>query len=342
MKLYSMDVINTRDIHIDIMRALGLLLIFVSHSAPSADFIMQIRCFDVPMMVFISGLTFSNKSSGNFNYWTYVKKRTVRLIGPVWLFLAVYMTLLASAQYFKIIPEYLTLTMAIQSFLLYDGIGYVWIFRVFLLMMILTPLFSRIEKFSNGLVAVYLLVSLFITEFLYFLSTDLVDLPLLYFLIKELLMYALGYSVLFILGMKLRNAEGKDKLFWFIFVLTLSVIYIICYLWHNGSPIQITPYYKFPPRSYFLVYGMLASTIIWLTRRYWGQRINQKTLIFLGQNTSWIYLWHIPFVLVCSLIDIWVFRFLVLLIMPLLIYSMQYRLVKRMNLPSKLNHILIG
>lgn len=334
--------LKSRDIHIDVMRALGLLLIFLSHSAPSVDAVMQFRCFDVPMMVFISGLTFSNKSNDNFNYWTYIKKRTVRLICPVWLFLAAYISVLAIAQYFKLIPEYLTLNMAIESFLLYDGIGYVWIFRVFLLMMICAPVFSKIVRLSNGVSALCLVTFLLLLEGLFFVSTYVANSSLLSFVINEFLMYALGYAVLFILGMKLRNAKGKEQLYWILFVIVLSVIYLTSYLVQMGLPVQITPNYKFPPRGYFLVYGMLISTIVWITRGYWGRIINQKFLIFLGQNTSWIYLWHIPFVLVCSLIDIWICRYLVLLVMPLAIYSIQYLLVKRMNLPKSLKQILIG
>lgn len=55
-----------RDLHIDFLRFIGISLIILAHvEAPSG--ITQFRCFDVPLMVFVSGLSFRiQKEGGDF------------------------------------------------------------------------------------------------------------------------------------------------------------------------------------------------------------------------------------------------------------------------------------
>lgn len=329
-----------RNPQIDIMRALGLVLIFLSHSNPSADVVLQLRCFDVPMMIFISGLTFSQKV--DFKYWTYVKKRTTRLIFPVWCFLFPYLSVLALAQNMGFIPEYLTWKMSIESFFLCDGIGYVWIFRVFLLIMLLTPILAKLEAQGKFISSLYVLISLGIVEALVYMLSSFSLNGILCFIVKDILVYAIGYSILFVIGMNLRHAKQKNVIFWGTYVLVIFAFVSLIYCINHGLPIRITPDYKYPPRTYFLVYGMFVSTVIWLSRKYWGEWLDSKFILFLGQNTIWIYLWHIPVVLLCTRIDVWLVRFLVLLILPLAIYSIQYKVVTSLNISPKLKQILIG
>lgn len=59
-----------RDLSIDLMRAIGLLCVILAHVNPPAT-LMQIRCFDVPLMLFVSGLVFSGRKPnfrGVFDY----------------------------------------------------------------------------------------------------------------------------------------------------------------------------------------------------------------------------------------------------------------------------------
>lgn len=78
----------TRDKSIDLLRSLGLILVILVHcSAPYS--LQQIRSFDVPLMVFVSALTF--KPIGINKYFTYLWKRTKRLVVPAWLFAAFFL-----------------------------------------------------------------------------------------------------------------------------------------------------------------------------------------------------------------------------------------------------------
>jgi fucose 4-O-acetylase-like acetyltransferase len=52
---------KSRDIEVDVLRSIGILLIILAHiKAPLMPTV--IRCFDVPLMVFVSGLCYSGKT----------------------------------------------------------------------------------------------------------------------------------------------------------------------------------------------------------------------------------------------------------------------------------------
>lgn len=334
-----MNVVN-RDSAIDVLRALGLFFIFISHSQPESDTILQLRCFDVPMMVFISGLTCSGKKIDNYSHYCY--KRTLRLVAPVWLFLSIYFLFLSVVQSLGIIPIYLTCDKVIESYLLLDGIGYVWIIRVFLLIMVITPLLCKIERNSGSLYLFFIiLMPLAAIEAIIAFITEIRIPNIIVFFIKDYIIYALGYSVLFILGLRLRSSKKKDYLI-IIMVSLLFISVFTYYIYQNGLPIKITPDYKYPPRSYFLIYGMFMSMILWVTRKYWIYLFDNNFFRFLGHNTIWIYLWHMPFVLLSTKLDMWCVRFIVISVIPLFIYYLQYRYIKTLRISDRIKNILIG
>ena len=74
-----------RDISIDILRCIALIGIVVIHCEPESLWLRQIRNFDVPLMVFLSGVsyTLSIKDENTLidgGYLKYVIKRFKRLI----------------------------------------------------------------------------------------------------------------------------------------------------------------------------------------------------------------------------------------------------------------------
>ena len=84
-----------RDISIDILRCIALIGIVVIHCEPESLWLRQIRNFDVPLMVFLSGVsyTLSIKDENTLidgGYLKYVIKRFKRLILPTWIFLGIY------------------------------------------------------------------------------------------------------------------------------------------------------------------------------------------------------------------------------------------------------------
>ena len=63
-----------RDKRIDLLRFIGLSMIILAHVTPP-DVIMQIRNFDVPLMVIISGISFAISFKNSEKFTIYVWKR---------------------------------------------------------------------------------------------------------------------------------------------------------------------------------------------------------------------------------------------------------------------------
>lgn len=110
----------------------------------------------------------------------------------------------------------------------------------------------------------------------------------------------IGYSTLFLLGIRMRYATLKQKRFYLISLSLLVVATLVYYLCSKGLPIRISPTYKYPPQSYYLIYGLFVCCGLWCTRKYFYHFLENKLFLFIGQNTIWIYLYHIPLLMVTS------------------------------------------
>lgn len=78
-----------RDKTIDIMRVIGIMLIILAHVSPP-EFLFQLRTFDVPMMIFISGMSYYVASKKDVKIVPYVKSRFRRLVVPAWIFITLF------------------------------------------------------------------------------------------------------------------------------------------------------------------------------------------------------------------------------------------------------------
>lgn len=286
-----------RDLTIDFLRFVGLSLIIIAHVQAPYD-LTQIRCFDVPMMLFISGLTSSGKPSGN--YVEYILKRTKRLILPVWIFLFFYLASFYFAQSFVLPEQYLTWDMIWRSFLLLDkSIGYVWIIRVFLLVMLVTPpILWFVNRFRRMGDTICLLIALGCLLIATNSITEMIQSEGFYMIVvRDIVQYTIAYSIPFVAGVFIKSIELKREL---LFLALLSIIAFVVYYFYSQEytfPRGISEKYKFPPQIYYITYGTLVSTLLWSTRPLWSWITKFKPSIFIGQNTIWIYLWHMPFAL---------------------------------------------
>ena len=313
----------SRNSNVDFLRALGLLLIILAHvNAP--DIIKQIRCFDVPMMLFISGLCSSKKSTSNYFQQTF--KRVKRLIVPVWFFLSIYLSLLFVFQQINLIPKIVDINFVLNSFLLNrnGGIGYVWIIRIFILISIVSPLLVwMVRKFSTpfkflliifmGLVSLELLYSLSLLSSCLFLES----------LINELLMPIIAYSIPFAIGL-LYTMDKKDSYKNIVCLFVLLSLYVLANYLHMGD--FIVNSFKYPPRIFYIVYGVLMSLLVWSFVSRFSKRYNFMS--FVGSNTIWIYLYHMPFTLFANkFICNWTLQYIFIFLCSIVCFYLQYRLV---------------
>lgn len=331
-----------RDLTIDCLRFVGLSLIIIAHVQAPYN-ITQIRCFDVPMMLFISGLTSAERTIGN--YTEYILKRTKRLIVPVWIFLFFYLFVFYIAQSIFLSEQYLTWDMIWRSFLLLDkSIGYVWIIRVFLMVMLVTPpllwFTKHYSKIHHALGLVIALVGLL--ELTNSFTDIIQNEGLCMVLIRDLVQYTLAYSIPFVIGVYIKGMKKRQELLFIFFLAILSIIPFYFYFKTNSFPEGLSEKYKFPPQVYYITYGSLMSAALWSLRPLWKFATKIKAIVFIGQNTIWIYLWHMPFALFATVfMHNWVFKYFFVYGMAILCFVIQYLIVSKVK-NSKITKYLVG
>jgi fucose 4-O-acetylase-like acetyltransferase len=284
-----------RDKRIDILRFIGLSMIILAHVGTSG-FIFQARNFDVPLMVVVAGISY-RLSHKEEPYFIYLIKRLQRLVLPVWLFLSLYFICIIITGHPNIILNY---EIALSSYLLLGGIGYVWIIRVFILVACTSPFIYNISSKINSNVKflVIILITYAAYEFIYSITIPN-NSNTIGFIFEQTILYALPYSVLFALG--LRISEFSKRLLLTVASLALMTFFIIAiYLYLTTGNFLQTQNFKYPPRIYYLSYSIFIIVSTWMGSQLIIKLFDKikisKYVFFIAQNSIWIYLWHIPFV----------------------------------------------
>ncbi len=161
---------KARIIHLDLMRFLGVLIIMVAHANPP-QWLFQLRNFGTPLLIVASALTHAYiYSTRELSLISFYKKRLFRLIVPAWTFLAFFFVAFFLAG--KALNEGFPFTVSkiVSSFTFYKGIGYVWIFKVYIFLALITPAAIKIRnskmsdaKYFLSLLGLYLVYELVLT-----------------------------------------------------------------------------------------------------------------------------------------------------------------------------------
>jgi fucose 4-O-acetylase-like acetyltransferase len=284
---------GSRDKTIDVLRFIGLSMIILGHTRVPGV-LQQFRCFDVPLMVVVSGLSFA-KSTSKQGYLSYIWKRIKRLVFPVWIFLSFYFM---ADWLFQFAPSELNRATIISSYTFLYGIGYVWIIRVFLLVAITSPLIrylcDRIE--SNKTYLLVLLLSWCGYEaFLYFTAQYTEN--QVWGVMSLFVYYAIAYSLIMSFGVKLRKLTSFEV--WFICLLSLTAFVIAgCLLYVKAGKVVPTLRYKYPPSVYYVSYAMAAICFLWVISDKIVKAVEaipgvEPVIMFMARNSIWVYLWHI-------------------------------------------------
>ncbi len=319
-----------RDERIDLLRVLGLAMIILAHVNPP-PLIFQLRNFDVPLMVLISGMSFG-LSYRREPFFQYLWKRIKRLVFPVWVFLSIYF---GCILLFDLYLEKIDHEMVMKSYFLIGGISYVWIIKVFLLVALVSPLIYKINSAIKStpsyllsmlcIFFLYEIVRIFSSDF--FASGAAKDVSL-------ITHYIVPYALIFSLGLRMQTMKwteilGSAATAFFIFVS------IAIYLWWDKGHIVFTQAHKYPPTMYYFSYAVVVSCIAWA---FSGQileivsksKLIKQALMFMAENSIWIYLWHIPLL---KLIDANMFvKYVLVFTVAVCITALQVFLVKEIIL----------
>lgn len=157
---------HNRSLDIDALRFIGISLIILAHVLGSDSLLFQIRSFDVPLMVFVSGLCSADKEIPD--YGKYIGHRFLRLWIPVCLFYSVYFLVLFILSRWNTGFTFPSFRELVRTFCCLEGYG--WIIRVFFLIALVAPVLIRFEKKARnsfaylGFIFILLALSAFLTR----------------------------------------------------------------------------------------------------------------------------------------------------------------------------------
>ena len=278
-----------RDLRLDYIRVIGILLVIMAHTSLN-NYVSNIRPFDVAMLVCVAGASYSfSKPITSFKeYLNYLKKRFIRLVIPVWLFLTFYfaLTFLLSGEMI-----YSFSTMA-STYLLLNGIGYVWIFRIMLMMALINPLLRIISDKINGSFSKALMLELaliFFNELLAIICIYVFGDSILFKIIKMTVCYFIGYGILSIMGMIFIKLKTNDLVK--LIVINGVIVLLSTCIYGVFSPSD----FKYPPMAQFICYGLFACILFYLLFS-WKTSSNvtiNKVIVWLSKYSLNVYLAHI-------------------------------------------------
>lgn len=305
--------VSNRDSSIDILRAIAFIGIVSAHMDPS-DFILQLRSFDVPMMVFISGVVC--QKTYKHSYVSYVFKRFVRIILPTWIFLVLYYWVI---MHFSVVST-------ISQLSLMTG-WYVWIMRVFFIIALFAPLLNIVlNKISVvkyfALLSVFLIVNEVICRQTWVQGTNADTNVIIVMNLAYLLVFSFGYMI---------NCMSKKNILSVFFVMLLLYGFIAVELWFKNGYYVLSNVVKYPPRIYYLSYALVWICTLWLLRGHLyslSYRLNLTGFFaFIGSHTMWMYFWHIIVLHYCGTIENPFHLFIVVFVTTLLITYVQHMIV---------------
>lgn len=263
-----------RNSSIDILRTIGILLILLAHT--NCPFVIrQLRIFDVVLLVIVSGYVFKNP----INLFNYIVKRFNRLVLPTWIFLALFFSgvyLIKNLLNINLKTiEVFSLKSIIESFLLYKGIGFVWIMGVYFFISIVGPLILKKITFYRLLI--------------YFCMIEIIVEILMYYNYKVPIIFDyIIYTLIFCYGVLLKNDKIPLK------NINMIIIAIIIF-WILSTKNYNIGLFKYPPRSIYICYGIICSNILIFIKDKILNKINILVKIskYIGKSTMWFYLFHI-------------------------------------------------
>lgn len=271
--------------YIDFLKFIGLTGIIIAHVS-SPTWLMALRSFDVPFMVIISSIlgekSYLKVTKNQISTFQYYINRFKRLVFPTWLFLLFYFSL-----YFILSGDLFELDYYIASFALTRyGIGYVWIILIYLYSALLIPLFAKIKLSKVGIICISTIYFLYEIAFYFQIGANSK-------LLNTTLYYIIPYGVLTYLGYNYCNIKKSYK---YVIAILSFVVFLSfgIYYWNIYGTPQLVNISKYPPRVYYLAFGVAISFFLLIIFEKFQFKIyNNPFICFISKNSLWIYLWHI-------------------------------------------------
>lgn len=327
-----------RDCSIDILRFIALSGIVLIHIEPSL-FWCQLRSFDVPLMVLLSGVSYSLSFDYKMKYSLYCWKRFKRLVLPVWIYLVIYFV--GYLLFYQCLPS---LNIIVSYYTLMTG-WYVWIIRVFFIVALFAPIIYRIlNRVSiNGML---LGLGLLFLLFECFMNTSYSE-----FKGSVYLLMNIPYIFIFALGCRLRDISNRKIIIMLMSFFLVYILFALFYYLRYGEYL-LTQVKKYPPQLYYISYALSCCFLLWIYKLkiYNILPIKFRNIcVYIGSHSMWIYLWYIPLISAVNSIEYSIIRYIIVYGLSVGITLIQNKLVVKMlkkinnqHLKKNINMIFVG
>ena len=267
----------------------------VAHSSPPR-WLFQLRNFGTPLLIIASALTYSFLYANiNLDIKRFYKKRLSRLVLPAWIFLSFFFSLVFVAVNIINIDYPFSIFEVVTSFAFLSGIGYVWIFKVYIILAFITPFALMLNnlvksdfKYFAGLIVAYVLYEVLVVLILPTISGNAEA------AFKRIIFIVIPYSILYLYGFRLSKLNNSQIIFTALLSLVIFVLLAVAKFNEIGHLVA-TQHFKYPPTIYYLSYAFFAINLIYLLSKKlkFSNRIYSNVIMWLSFNSLWIYLWHI-------------------------------------------------
>lgn len=303
--MHAQTVGSGRIKYLDFLKFIGLMCVIIAHAGPP-EWLFMMRNFDVPLMVIISSIlgqkSFQKcKHIGSGSIYFCVD-RAKRLVFPTWIFLIIYFFLLLLTGKTYSNNYYL------DSFLLSRyGVGYVWIILIYLYSALLIPLFDKMRTLKYSWICI--VATYFVFEIAYFFKIGVNNK-----LLDSTFYYIIPYGMLTYLGFNYHQFSKKAKN---TIITIAALVFILCgmFYWQTHGSFVNVQIAKYPPRLYYLSYGILISFLLFKFCEKVELKIYANRLVlFTSRNSMWLYLWHILALYIydyLKLPQVWYIKFLI-------------------------------
>lgn len=317
---------------IDFLRFLGLALIILAHTQPPL-WLAQLRNFDVPLMFMVMGMSFYVTEDNYKNKLKYIISRFRRLVLPTWIFFAFFFLINECiASIFNIKNFTYSEGHIITSFTLSSGLGYVWVIRLFFMISIIAILLPKKILNAKFLYVFFLFACIVIVNTVFKNIYKNLDEMNKMFLLGSYISNTLPYIFVFLLGYRMMTLNDK-KILKLIFFSSLVFFALVIYNYLLNDSFTPTQTDKYPPGIYYLSYAIFMCALIFLYADNISECLQKtpawKLVSFTSSNSIWIYLWHIPFILMCYKLKLnFVFTFFTTYTLTLFIVYSQVKITK--------------
>lgn len=311
---------NKHLLYIDYLKVIGLFLVILAH-VDCPVVLMQMRSFDVPMLVFISGFL-AARSYKPGNAIEYYWKRIKRLVFPAWIFLIIFF-LVQTIIYTK--PSCSDVVKAITFQRDANMVGMLWVIWVYFVCALCIPVIDKIGFTTKSVVY---MSTIFIVFELVCATIELENNRIIYMT----LMTVIPWGAVSFLGYYYDNISEKiKKRLAMGFAIVFLIIAIL--LFFQTASLVPTNEYKYPARLYYLSFAV--SIIIVLIETIKRLHLpNAKLIRFISSSSLWIYLWHILVLYAVKIVipndNYWYLQYILIIIVSIFITWIQNNIVKRL------------